>query len=270
MRVALSEGFSNAFSGIVTSDTVYRDSFGSQQNTDFKVNVETNAVTNIGWFNEGSVQTIIYDIFDSAADASDGVNLGFAPIYNALTDTDYTGQASLTSIFSLVEQIKTDNAGSAAAIDTILIAQDIEDVADFFDSTEQEDNNVGNAFNLPIYKQLDDDNLAMQVCSLDNEGTVNNLGNRQFLRLRVASSGLHTITATRASGLTSSDPDVIVYRNGARIATGISSTDNTETLSTVNLSVAGTDVYVIEVYHYGNSITPSTTAGDVCFNVSVI
>lgn len=94
MRVALSEGFGNAFSAMVTNDPIYQDSSGNQQSSDFQINIETNASTNIGWFNESSVQTVLYDIFDANADASDGVNLGFSAIYNALINATYTAQST--------------------------------------------------------------------------------------------------------------------------------------------------------------------------------
>lgn len=265
-RVALSEGLANAYSGIATGDPVYRDSFGAFQGSDFQINVETNATTNVGWFNEGSVQTIIYDMFDSVSDANDGVSLGFSTIYNALTSAAYRLQSTVTSIFSLVSQIKADasvGAGIDAAIDTLVVSQSVTAVADFLGTGET--NNGGDANNLPVYKTITDNGVSVQVCSTDDEGRFNKLGNRQFLSLSVVSAGAHTVTATRVSGLASSDPDIRVYLNGTLQASGVTFTNNTESVAT-SFNV---DDYVIEVYHFGNLSTTSTTAGDVCFNVTV-
>jgi hypothetical protein len=263
-RVALSEGFGNAFSGMVSGDPVYRDSSGALQASDFQINVETNASTDTGWFSEGSVQTILYDIFDSAADANDGVNLGFAPIYNAMTSTAYSEQSSFTTIFSLVDQLKTDNAGVSAAIDTIVTSQSIDTVVDFYGTNET--NNGGDANDLPVYKILADDGVPVVACSTKTNGEFNRLGNRQFLRLNVVSAGVHNIVATRISGAAAStDPDVRVYLNGVLTLSGISSVNNTETVSgSLNI-----DEYMVEVYNFDNVDNTSGSGGSVCYSVTV-
>lgn len=265
-RVALSEGFGNAFSGMVTGDPIYRDSFGALQGADFQVDVETNASTNIGWFSEESVQTILYDIFDGVADANDGVNLGFTVIYDAMTSATYRLQSTFTSIFSLVTQIKDDpgvGAGIDAAIDTLVVSQGIDAIADF--SGTGESNNGGDANDLPVYKAIIDDGVPVSVCSSNTNGESNKLGNRQFLALSVLSGGAHTIVATRVSGLAVSDPDLRVYLNGTLIVSGVSLINGTETVPT-NLSV---DDYLLEVFEFTNTDISAGTGGAVCFNVTV-
>ena len=265
-RVALSEGFGNAFSAMVTGDPIYRDSFGAVQGADFQIDVETNASTNIGWFSEGSVQTILYDIFDGVADANDGVNLGFSVIYDAMTSATYRLQSTFTSIFSLVTQIKNDpGVGAAvdAAIDTLVVSQSIDAIADF--SGTGESNNGGDANNLPVYKTITDNGVPVQVCSAVTNGEQNKLGNRQFLALSVLSGGAHTITVVRISGLVTSDPDIGVYLNGTLAASGVSVVNGTETVTT-NLSV---DDYLLEVLEFSNTDLAAGTGGAVCFNVTV-
>lgn len=154
------------------------------------------------------------------------------------------------------------NAGSAAAIDTILASQSIT-VNDFLGTGET--NNGGDANNLPVYKTITDNGVPVSVCSSNTEGEFNKLGNRQFLLLSVASGGAHNIVATRISGLSSSDPDIRVYLNGTLTLTGISSVNNSETVAG-NLNV---DDYVVEVYSFENIDNSSTTGGSVCFNVTV-
>jgi len=96
-RVALSEGWGNAVSGIGTNDPVYRDSSGSQQAQGFSFNVENNNNFNDGWFSEGSVQSIIYDIFDSENDGADVISAGLAPIHEAFLGSIYTDSAFFTT-----------------------------------------------------------------------------------------------------------------------------------------------------------------------------
>ncbi|MFT7388867.1 MAG: hypothetical protein ACI8VC_002124 [Candidatus Endobugula sp.] len=266
-RLALGEGFGNAFSGMVTDDPAYRDSSGASQGSDFEVNVETNATVNTGWFSEGSVQTILYDIYDATGDADDSVSLGFAPIYNAMTSAAYKTQSSVTSIFSLVNKIKVDNPGSSAAIDALVVSQSISAIADEYGFGEANDGGDGN--NLPVYKVLANDGIAVPVCSTKANGEPNKLGARQFMRLNVASGGVYNIVATRVSGLASSDPDIRVYLNGNLVLIGVSGTVNTETING-NLNE---DEYTVEVREFtntnSNEAASNSAAGDVCFNVTV-
>lgn len=266
-RLALGEGFGNAFSGMVTDDPAYRDSSGASQGSDFEVNVETNATVNTGWFSEGSVQTILYDIYDATGDADDSVSLGFAPIYNAMTSAAYKTQSSVTSIFSLVNKIKVDNPGSSTAIDALVVSQSISAIADEYGFGEANDGGDGN--NLPVYKVLANDGIAVPVCSTKANGEPNKLGARQFMRLNVASGGVYNIVATRVSGLASSDPDIRVYLNGNLVLIGVSGTVNTETVNG-NLNV---DEYTVEVREFtntnSNEAASNSAAGDVCFNVTV-
>lgn len=264
MRVALGEGFGNAFSGMVLSDSVYRDSGGASQANDLlSFNLETNAFVNVGWFREASVQTILYDIFDTTSDASDTVSLGFAAIYNAMISMDYIAQSSFTSIFSLVDKIQDDNPGSVSAINTLLVSQGINAIVDQYGTNET--NNGGSANNLPVYKLLADDGVPVNVCSSNANGEPNKLGAIGYLRLNVASSGVHNIVATRVSGLASSDPDVRVYLNGTRTLSGVSVVANSETING-NLNM---DEYVVEVREFTNTDGNNGTGGNVCFNVTV-
>ena len=98
MRLAFSEGFANAFSGMVLNNPVYRDTQGPQQGQSFFFNMESNFASPAGWFNEGSIHSIAWDLFDSAADAPDAVQVGFRPMYEAFVGPLRTG-APLTSIY---------------------------------------------------------------------------------------------------------------------------------------------------------------------------
>ena len=105
MRVAFGEGFGNAWSGVITDDSFYRDSRNTSQAQGFSINVENNSVTNEGWYNEGSVQSILYDIYDTVDDGVDNVSLGFQPIYDVLVGSQKTTEA-FTSIFSFSKYLR--------------------------------------------------------------------------------------------------------------------------------------------------------------------
>ena len=76
MRLAFSEGFSNAFSGMVLTGLVddpqvYRDSLGRAQGSDGWFDMETQRFGIPGWFSEASVHRIVWDLFDDTNDAAD-------------------------------------------------------------------------------------------------------------------------------------------------------------------------------------------------------
>ena len=71
-RLAFGEGWGNALSGMIWApNTVYSDSSGTNQASGFGFDLEDNVTSdpNPGWFSEGSVQSILFDLFDSEAEA---------------------------------------------------------------------------------------------------------------------------------------------------------------------------------------------------------
>jgi hypothetical protein len=259
-RIALGEGFGNALSGIILDDPFYRDSSGASQASGFSINVEDNTNTNAGWFNEGSVQSILYDIYDSTDDGADVISAGFAPIYNALVAPDYTGDSDLTTIFLLANQIATDPAIAAADLTSLLAGQSIDGTGD---TGVGETNDGSVVSSLPVYKTVTVGGPAVEVCSVDDAGTFNKLGNRALLSLSIATAGSRTITMTRTSGATARDPDFRIFQAGAVIASGLSATADTEQLVTT-LAVGD---YTIEALDDRNLSTANS--GDACYDFTV-
>lgn len=277
MRVALSEGLGNALSGMITDDPIYRDSASAAQAADFRFDLDENTNTNPGWFSEASVQSILYDIYDANADSNDAVNLGFSGIYNAFSSTNYINQASLTSLFSVIDEIKTLNPGLSAEIDALVSAQTsssligVDAVTDRYGTGETHaayDTSAYASEILPIYKTISDDGVATAVCS-HNFGKENNgVEVNQFLRLNVSSAGFHTIQASYASGdlaTGSTDPDIYLYLNGVLRGYAVTVTPSLDKTRLVLVE----DEYILEVLEYSNTDGESTTGGSVCFNVTV-
>ncbi len=254
-RVALGEGFGNALSAIVTDDSFYRDSFGTNQSQGFSINIESNPITNKGWFSESSVQSLLYDIYDASDDGADNLSLGFAPIYAALINGQRTTEA-FTTIFSLATEIKEESSSNAVAIDALLTSQSII-------ATDQyglsETNNGGDARNLPIFKNLPTDGTTVEICSFQINGQYNKLGNRQFLKFEVVNAGNYLFTATGQS--TGDDPDLYVYKQGVRT---FRSEQNGNESTTQNL-IAGE--YVMDIYEFVN--IQGATQKDTCIDVTM-
>lgn len=269
LRLAFSEGFANAFSSMVLNDPLYSDSLGSQQSLRFSFSLESNAASPAGWYNEGSIQSITWDLYDATADASDSVSIGYKPLYEALTGTLRDG-AALSSVFPFVDYLKGRAGAPVSAINTLVTAQSIH-VADAWASTETNDGLVPQA--LPIYTQLALNGGSKSVCGTTAAGTYNKIGNRLFLRFSMAAArpvtirAQYTATGSTAPFTPAPDPDFVLYKNGF-LDIAESTTNGDETLT----RTLDAGEYVIEVYEWSH-IDPSYSAaerrGITCFNMSV-
>ena len=258
MRVAMGEGFGNALSGMVTDDPFYRDSSGSGQSQGFSINVDSN--DNTGWYDERTTAGVLYDLYDRGTNDDDGMRFGMGPIYAAFTATSYSDHPAFSSIFSYLAELKSQQQDDAAAIETFAAERGI-------NSTENygagETNNGGLASNLPIHKSVDVNGAAVEICSVDDNGDYNKLGNRAFLKF-TATAASHTLTMTKTSGPAGRDPDFVVYKNGDRVQVSQGAGDTSETL-TATLSAGD---HVIDAYDYPN-VGDQDTPGDSCYNFTI-
>lgn len=267
LRVAFSEGWGNAFSGMVKNDPLYRDSFGAGQGSDFQIPVENNPTgPTRGWFSEASVQSLIWDFFDATADANDAVALGFVPIFTVM-NTELRTNEPLSAIFPFVTALKTRNAGAAGAIDTLVTAQGIVS-ATIDDLGSTETNNGGEAMNLPVYISIGTTGTPVQVCSTTPNGEGNKLGNRKFLRFNVPTRRAYQI---RAQSPATSDPDIVLHRQGIvavseELTRGLETMD--QTLDPGNYIIEAYDFFAIDDAPHPDN--PPPPAGPVCLNVTVI
>src|SRR6188768_2004650 len=114
MRLAFGEAWGTAFAAMATGDSIYKDTFGAGQRQSFSVNVEqspSRTNPNPGWFNEESLQSLIFDLYDNGRDVPPGslivddLALGFGPIWRAFT-TEHRTTRALTSVFPFVDALK--------------------------------------------------------------------------------------------------------------------------------------------------------------------
>ncbi len=264
-RVAFGEGWGNAVSGMITEDPFYRDSFGNQQSRGFSINVENNNNPPAGWFNEGSVQSILYDIYDPNNDGADSISLGLGPIHDVLTAASYTGSPWFTTIFLFADEFRSLNPANTAGIDALLSAQSINGTGP---NGSGETNNGGLSDSLPVFKTVTVNGGAVNICSNDDAGDFNKLTNRQYISLTVTSSGTHNFRMARTQGATNRDPDFVVFQNGSFVGVAESGDPNVETAS--NFLAAGQ--YMIDAYDFNNIGTllgAPVSPGDACYDFSV-
>jgi len=265
MRVAFGEGYGNALSGIITDDPFYVDTSGSAQNSGFFINVDNNSVINPGWYSEGSVQSILYDLYDSNNDGNDTISLGLDPIYQILINQQ-KDTSVFTSIFTFIEAMKDEHPGDVAAIDQLVNGQSINSTS-INEKGSNETNNAGTANVLPVYTNIVVDGGAVNVCSITNfnrGGDRNKLSNHRFLTFTIPAIDSYTLQATRTSSTYgTTDPDFVVFLDGVFRINADSALADQET-ATRNLGVG---TYVMDFHDF--NVGANTGNNTACFNITV-
>jgi hypothetical protein len=249
-RVAFSEGWGNAWAGIVAGEPRYADSLGPQQGSGFIIDVSSPPASNRGWYSEDSVQYLLWRFHETAG-------IGLAPIYSVLTGPLRTSSVP-ASMHSFAALLKANVPAAAASIDSLLQGQLIT-VNDALGSGES--NNGGVAAALPMYSTYNGG--SMRVCVNDNIGRPNKVGNYVYVRFTTATV-LRTISVAVADGATGTDPDVELFRADGSSTSAVGVTPGNETF--VDALPAGTHTLAISDFNMQSS---TTAVGQRCFNLSV-
>ena len=214
MRVAFSEGWGNAWSGIATGRTKYADAYWLGSSTvGFVIALDVMpSVGDRGWFSESSVLYSMYAL---------NSQVGFTPIWQALQSMKST--TALTSIYSFAANLP---ASASSATSALLSGQSITGT-DAFGTGET--GNADLAVTLPIYKTITVGAPATTVCVSGVNGTYNKAGN--WLAFRFTPSAAGTRTFTVSSTTAGADPDFYVYQGGANVLTAINPPASSETAS---------------------------------------
>jgi len=282
-RLAFGEGWGNAVAGMIMDDPVYFDTLRTDQSSSFSIDVDGSFNAPEGWFSAGSVQEILWDLFDDDnSEAADGLSLGFGGLYDVLVNQQRVTPA-FTTLFSFTSALKDNNPAEAGGIDGLVSAQSVDPVADIWGSGETSDG--GSQAVLPVYEELSlgatVDTCVTRTFETATGETGNKLGTFRYIRFEVASTGNYRIEVTTTNPPTAepdepepfSDPDFFVRRSGQIIEVGGTGTRNAESLDLPSLP-AGT--YVIELFEAGfpnvyqfSSGSVDFTQDDMCFDVSL-
>ncbi|ABD83170.1 glucosamine-fructose-6-phosphate aminotransferase, isomerizing [Saccharophagus degradans] len=213
MRVAFSEGWGNAYASMMLGTEFYEDAYGANQDVGFKFSVEENIYdfADKGWYNEGAVQMVLYDIFDSQQDTGDTLALGFAPIYNALAHPDYIEGTPFTSIFSFAAQFVAANPSRTDQFVSLLNHHSINSI-DAYGTGETEDGGI--ARSLPVYTQLIEGQPTV-LCTSNNLGEYNRLDNRRFMRYTYVGFGFMDIEVDMGTRTSGEDVNINIFSEGA-------------------------------------------------------
>ncbi len=294
MRVAFSEGFATALSGMALDNPTYCDTLwgGGGNLTGFEIDIESESGGTAGWFNESSVMKLIYDLWDTNDDgAADNSSIGFGPIYNVMTGAQAATPA-FTSIFSFATKLKQSlNDQDNNFIDALLIEQNINPNIDIWGSTESNDGGATRPTEdvFPIYTDLML-GVTERICTttqFDNDRDGNKLGEHRYLRLNLAAPTAVTFSMITVAPPSTpadpnydcfiaaqnddpeihvhSDPDFIVWQNGTFASWGVSCEPNSEVAPSANLG-AGDFIIDINEFRYEDEDSPVGFPPQICFD----
>lgn len=261
-RVAFSEAWGNALSAILTDDPIYRDSSGERQSSGFSVDLERGDVVNPGWFSQASIGSILYDIFDSQSDGADRLSAGLGPLYTVMSSDTYKDGSVFSTIFALSDAMRTQYPETDAGLTDLLRAQSISGQGP---NGNGEVNSGAIRTALPVYKEVRLNGAATEICSVDDAGLHNKLGNREFIFLNLASDTDVTVTILKISGDENRDPDLKIWQNNELVHNSASSAKGQE-ISEIRLTAGD---YVIEAFDFFNVNGVGSKRGDGCYSVQV-
>lgn len=239
-RVAFSEGYANAWAGMVLGSPRYTDSGGAGQAAGFAIDLsQAPAGADRGWYSETTVQYLLWTLHAQA---------GFAPVYSAL-DAMRTAPA-FNSIYTFANALPGGTPFGLAAVQ-------------IFGSGPYgtgESNDGANVLNLPIYKDLPVGVTQTHCLRADAGSDGNKLGNTLFLKFTLG-SGTRAITVSRnaASAALQTDPDFDVIGPGGGKQTFDSANPNSESAVVTG---AGTHSLALMDYNFAGS-------AQRCFDITV-
>ena len=292
--LAFGEGWASAIGSMLLDDPIYCDARAPLQTTGSLYNVEGNSFGVKGWFNEVSVATLIYDLWDTANDGVDSGSIGFGPIYNVMTGPQFFTE-SITTLFSFASALRDSlNAPDAALLDALLIRENVVSgvALDIWGTNETNAADVPTSVPrnveetvLPLYLDYTADSvLPLEVCvdnyldGLDRDG--NNIGEDRYLRITVPFDDQYDVdvVTTTATPVTAdpddrdqSDPDIYIIRGAGPefVAFGATDTDGFEpTFRTPTLFAGETYVAIVEEWRFDDAEASTTYPSTICFDVS--
>lgn len=261
-RVAFSEAWANALSGVLTGDPIYKDSSGERQSAGFSFNLERDKIVNPGWFSQASIGSILYDIMDSQSDGADDLSAGLGPLDAVMRSDAYKDGPVFSTIFALSDAMRTQFPETGARLTDLLTAQSI------FGEGPNGDGEVNSGAirtALPVYKEVRLNGAATEVCSVDDAGLHNKLGNREFIFLKLEADTNVTLSLLKTSGDENRDPDLKIWQGNQLLHSSASSAKGQEVIQR-RLSAGE---YVIEAFDFFNINGVGSKRGDGCYSFHV-
>ena len=232
MRVAFSEGWANAYSGLATARDAYIDTSGSQQAGGFGIALEIELTEREGavkgWYSEDSAQYLVYDLFDDGALDDDNVALPVSVMMSSLIDF-MPQQAAATSIFSFSAGVIDAQPNQSSVTMALLDREDIGRGRTQVDPIGTGETNSAvqyaavndiEALTLPVFTVVDEGLISEEMCQEGSSanaqrvfGTDNKLSAYRFAKFNVPEAGsyiVRVVTTDKPLGA-DGDPDFGIY-----------------------------------------------------------
>lgn len=282
-RVAYGEGLGNAMGGIINDSKDYRDSTYSGG---FSFDLETGTHTTKGFYSESSVQSVIWDLYDSVSDSknsqTDNLSMTFAQIWAAVTSLKNVD--SITHFHEFAKSLKSANSGSSSAITAIMAMESIA-------TDEASETNVasvasaggaashtctggssGYAYTpLILSVTADTGDLtglnSSQFCGLTSYAN-NKLFGSRFYKITPAISGTLSVAVT--DGQTDQESIVVFLTRRGVSVSGSDTSIPSASAGTItrNFSVTSGNIYILEIRTYNRCIQGLQSTG--CYGNSGI
>lgn len=303
-RLAFGEGWATALAAMALDEPQYCDTSAAGTTSGFGIDTENYNFGAQGWFNEMSVATFLYDLWDTDvdtdADGTDADSIGFGPIFETMAGPQRNTPA-FTTLFSFAADLRPMlNTTQRLFVDSQLARENIETAGiDIWGSSQ---NTVLTSPNqerdvLPLYTNLPLNGTPIEICvnsDYDAERDGNKLAEHRYLRMDVTQAQrydivIDTVSADGAAPSqpapgfdcvaannnnpddplvhTFSDPDFVLDFNGAPIWSGFSCTPNREATTTPPLD-PGTHVVALTEYRFADEDTIAAYPQSVCFEVT--
>ena len=285
--VAFSEGFAEALASMIQNEPINCDTLVPGTSGGSGFTVEGNSFGRRGWFNEVSVATLIWDLWDTGDDGIDNGSLGFRPIYDTMVGP-HAMSDSFATLFSFATELRASlDAQDAALLDALLNREEVVAGADLDIWAASEANDAGVAQDVfPLYLPYTADGTVINLCvnnQLDGFARHgNNVGENRYLRITVPIDDEYdvnvvTTTATPPSADPDdrdySDPDIVIFRGSvpeeiARAGTDVA--QNMEpTFRTPMLLATETYVAFVEEWRFQDALASTSFPQRICFDVSL-
>jgi len=289
-RLAFGEGFATALAAIALQNPQYCDTSAPMESGGFPIDTEGEDRGNQGYYNEMSVATLLYDLWDTANDGTDNGSIGFGPIYDVMTGPQATTEA-FTSLFTFATALRNSvQAADLAFVDSQLVRENLDLVALNIYGDGQTTVPAGSRDVLPVYTVLPTDGSLINICTnsdFDSRRDGNKMSEHRFLKFTTSGNSTYNISVTAmpvpppttdtqpdppADPIVirdRSDPDVFIWRNGQLVAFGNSGADDAEVFTTQQSLPAGSYVMDLQEWRYSDDDASSDYPEQVCFNVTM-
>lgn len=282
-RLSFGEGWATALSAMALDNPLYCDTSIPGTTGGFGINAETSGFGVQGWFNEVSVTTLLYDLFDTTDDGTDTDSIGFQPIFDTMVGPQ-ANTAAFTTVFSFAAELRPMlNATQQAFLNSQLVRENIDSVGLDIWATNETNDIGGSRDVLPLYTDMTANGGVTNICTNSDFDRPNRTGNKlaedRYIRLSIPATDTYNVvvTTTTATPATAdpndsdqSDPDIYIYRDGQLVAFGNSAVDNIETFTTPSALIGG-EIYSVSVeeWRFGDEDgAPTTYPEQICFDVS--